>query len=952
MSTLGTRSVASTYNTSTESVSDHSYAHAVNKLTGVSHIGQRETPEDNGHLPVDNNITINHNHDPAVSATSVKTDSESLRRETPKYRGVYIEGKLQGIDVTYTVDTGATCTIVSDRIFEKIPAEIRPVLHKPKLEHVLSSADGKAMQFWGKAEVKLELGLLQLNHRVSVASIEDEVLLGADVLMQTGIPADILLSEGVMHLGGIAIPLKQVSSQSAVCKVTSVDDYVIPGMSEAILDVFVERNDDEHGPMLLEPYQTDERQLELLVGPTLVDPDVCCTVKIRVLNPSVDPITIHHDEVVAQAECVSSEIQVLLDQECESELDNFSSTRRIRLCKQTETTDTARTVDASQLGVSHFSIPEHLHQLFVAATENRDDVETESIRSMLVTFADTFSRDGNDLGLTHLAEHEIITESVRPIKQPPRRTPIAFQGEEQDAIMKLYAQGTIRPSTSPWASPLVLVRKKNGKVRPCVDYRRVNAVTTRDAFPIPRVQDCLDAVSGAKIFSTLDITSAYHQIPVKKEDIPKTAFCSKYGLWEFVTMPFGLCNATATFQRMLEVALQGLQWTSCLIYLDDVIIFGEDFSTHLQRLQSVLSRLTEAKLKLSPSKCYLFQQEVTFLGHVLSEQGIMPNPDNVSKIVHWPTPSNVSEVRTILGMGSYYRRFIKNYAEVVRPLTELTKKGKTFCWDEKCKQSIEQLKRVLTSPKIMAYPTDDGAYILDTDACGSSIGAVLSQIQGGEERVVAYGSKTMSKSERNYCVTDRELLAIKHFVEYYKHYLLGRRFVVRSDHQALKWLFTLKEPKDRVARWIEILSAYSFEIEYRPGVKHGNADTLSRCPNPRDCQCPISSNVTTLKCGPCGKCRKRSMDMQSQLFSYPNTTQSNNSEKCRSARVRAKTHVATYSKFTTIMLFVYACLVCTRRQLEQGGTSYHAHIGVALNEWFSVQFLRQSNESVEEVAAD
>ena len=259
-------------------------------------------------------------------------------------------------------------------------------------------------------------------------------------------------------------------------------------------------------------------------------------------------------------------------------------------------------------------LPNHLVSLFKSATESTQNTsEKDAIKDTLIEFAGAVSSDEHDLGLTHLTEHAIDTGNSRPLKQPPRRTPIAFQGEEQKATLKLQKQGAIRPSTSPWASPLVLVRKKNG-----VDYRRVNSVTTKDAFPIPRVQDCLDAVSGAVIFFILDNTSAYHQIPVKMEDIGKTAFCSKYGLWEFVTMPFGLiCNAIATFQCTLELSLSGLQWTTCPVYLDDVILFGHDFDSHMTKLKAVLDRILKAYLKLGPDKCHLFKEYVSFLGHII-----------------------------------------------------------------------------------------------------------------------------------------------------------------------------------------------------------------------------------------------------------------------------------------------------------------------------------------------
>ena len=219
--------------------------------------------------------------------------------------------------------------------------------------------------------------------------------------------------------------------------------------------------------------------------------------------------------------------------------------------------------------------------------------------------------------------------------------PLAFAGEDQAALQKLQDQGSVRPSSSPWAAPLVLVRKKDGSVRPYVDFRRLNLTTRKDSFPIPRTQDCLDALEGANVFSTLDITSAYNQI--REQDIPKTAFISKYGLFEFTTMPFGLCNSAATFQRLMEVALNGLQWVTCLIYLDDVIIFSASFDDHLVQLSDVLARIADAGLKLKPRKCHFFEGEVAFLGHLVSSNGVLPHPDNIKKLVVWPAPTNVTE---------------------------------------------------------------------------------------------------------------------------------------------------------------------------------------------------------------------------------------------------------------------------------------------------------------------
>ena len=319
----------------------------------------------------------------------------------------------------------------------------------------------------------------------------------------------------------------------------------------------------------------------------------------------------------------------------------------------------------------------------------------------------------------------------------------------------------------------------------------------------------------------------------------------------------------------MELALAGLQWSTCVIYLDDVIVFGKTFEEHLARLAEVLGRFRSAGLKLKPEKCHFFQKEVKFLGYLVSAEGVKPHPDNIQKIVNWPTPEDATDIRAILGMGNYYRRFIRGFSEKVQPLVELTKQNVPFIWDKNCQSAFELLKKELTGAGLVAHPRDDGQFILDTDASAKTIGCVLSQVQDGKERVIAYGSRTLSRTEQNYCVTDRELLAVQYFMDYYRQYLIGQKFLVRTDHQAIRWLSSLKDPKDRTARWLEILSAYNFTIEYRPGKKHGNADSMSRrrC-DPADCQCPLldEEQEIILACGPCKKCLRRAETMDSGLI--------------------------------------------------------------------------------------
>ena len=637
--------------------------------------------------------------------------------------------------------------------------------------------------------------------------------------------ADLMLSEDTMILNGHRIPLEVKSSQ--IKKVVLSNDVDVPPMTESLISVSIMGGGRpfENAELLIEPLPRLAHEFSVVMASTLVYRAGSAMVNVRAMNPFPNPIKLRKNVVIAEASNIE-QIEVIAEQEDELETDNCLSVKRIKLREQHKTDQMSAPELTSDK--ESFKVPPHLELLFRETTEHfksATEDETQILADLFKKYSDVFSKSDTDLGQTTLTEHVIETGGAVPIKQAPRKVPLAFAGEDQIAIEKLKKQGTIRESTSPWASPLVFVRKKNGQVRPCVDYRRLNAVTRKDAFPLPRTQDCLDCVAGAKLFSSMDITSGYNQIPVREEDIPKTAFVSKYGLFEYLTMPFGLCNAPATFQRVMELALAGLQWKTCLVYLDDVLVFSDDFSTHVSRLSEVLSRIQKANLKLKPAKCHFLQDEVVFLGHVISSDGITPNPENLEKIANWPTPSTVKEVQSFLGMANYYRRFVHNYSEWAKPLTHLIKKAVPFDWTDTCQDAFDKLKSALMNPPVMAHPTDDGLYILDTDACADSIGSVLSQIQtDGTERVIAYGSKTLSKTEKNYCVTDRELLAIRYFTEYYRCYLLGRKFLVRSDHQALKWLLSMKDPRHRIARWIEHLSQFDCTIEYRAGSKHSNAD--------------------------------------------------------------------------------------------------------------------------------
>lgn len=256
---------------------------------------------------------------------------------------------------------------------------------------------------------------------------------------------------------------------------------------------------------------------------------------------------------------------------------------------------------------------------------------------------------------------------------------------------------------------------------------------------------------------------------LKEEDIPKSAFMCKYGHYEMTRMPFGLNSAASTFQRTMELALQGLQWITSLIYIDDIIVYGRNFDEHIARVEEVLERIKIAGLKLKPNKSNMFQTSVVFIGHVVSKEGVKPNPANIAKVVDWPQPKTAKQIRQFVALGSYYRRFIKDYASMVKPMVELTKKGKHFNWDETCDSSFQAVKKALIRADVMGYPLNEaGEFILDVDASDLGIGAVLHQVQGDRERVIAYASRAMNRAERNYCITEKELLAVRFFIEHFR----------------------------------------------------------------------------------------------------------------------------------------------------------------------------------------
>ena len=425
-------------------------------------------------------------------------------------------------------------------------------------------------------------------------------------------------------------------------------------------------------------------------------------------------------------------------------------------------------------------------------------------------------------------KHSIALIDKTPIRESVRR--IAHNEEEflREHLKELEEEGFIETSVSPYAAPIIIVPKKSGGFRLCIDYRRLNEKTIKEQYPIPRIDETFDSIAGSVIFSTLDLQSGYWQVSMDEKDRKLTAFITKFGLFQWKVMPFGLTNAPATFQRLMDAVLRGLKWECCLVYLDDIIIYSQGFEEHLAHLEKVFNRLAIANLKVNSKKCKFATSELIYLGHVVSRDGIRPDPAKVEAVLKMKTPKDISEVRTLIGLFSYYRKFIKDFSHIAEPLIRLTRKNIPFVWGEGQERAFKILIEKLVSEPILAYPDFKKPFILQTDASSFAVGAVLAQVQKGKERVIAYASQMLNKSQQNYSVTVKEAFAIHWATSYFRPYLLGREFVIQTDHKALECLTTKTPNNSKLARWAIALQDFRMRLQYRKGSQNSNADAMSR----------------------------------------------------------------------------------------------------------------------------
>lgn len=457
--------------------------------------------------------------------------------------------------------------------------------------------------------------------------------------------------------------------------------------------------------------------------------------------------------------------------------------------------------------------------------------EKQSIERICTKYSDIFFLPGDKLETTNICEQSIkLKNNINPIYTKPYRLPQALKTEVNKQITKMLKDDIIEESTSEWSSPILLVPKKSEsdqKWRLVIDFRKLNENIVDDKFPLPNINDILDSLSGSIYFTHLDLQQGYYQVKLAPESRKYTAFSTSTGHYQLKRLPMGLKTSCSAFSRVMSIAMSGLAFEKCFIYLDDLIIFGRSLTVHNQNLIDVFERLRKVNLKLNPIKCQFLKKEILYLGHLVSADGISPDPEKTKVLEKFPIPQNTDEVRRFVAFCNYYRKFVPSFATITMPLNNLLKKNVPFVWTSECQNAFDFLKTSLMSAPILEYPdfSETNKFILQTDASDLAIGSVLCN---SNLKPVAYASRPLNKAERNYPVIQKELTAIVWAVKYFRPYLFGRTFTIMTDHKPLIYLFGMKDPSSRLIKYRLVLEEYDFEILYVKGKDNVVADALSR----------------------------------------------------------------------------------------------------------------------------
>jgi hypothetical protein len=750
--------------------------------------------------------------------------------------------EINGAKVSAVVDTAAQVTMINPELLSQM--KVKPFLDEQI--QINNAQKDSGMMGQVARRIDLRVGKYTYNWDAVVAPITDKCILGLDFLKAQHCSLD--LEDNTLRIGKEAVPCSLVRNSAgteyqASRVLVNRRTRIPPNRMKIVMGKLTSPADAD---FVIQPVCNCQNYF---MATCLVKGN-SGLVPFMVINDTEHFITLTRDQHIGNA----VEVDTVVETDTSSTSMPTLTVRTSKVAPEDE--NSSEVMEELQLQAK--KVPEHLQDLYKRSIVNLSAWKSVQVAEILIEFEDVFSKHDLDLGHFNEIQHRINTGTAPAIKSRSRRTPLGFQAEEEKTLLGMLEARVVQESNSDWSAAPVLVRKRDGKVRYCLDFRPLNNVTIKDAFPLPLIEECIDTLCGAEYFSTLDMSSGYWQISIAPEDRHKTAFSTKYGLYEHIRMGFGLCNAPATFQRVMNLVLRGMTWKEVLAYLDDVIVLGKSFEDMLQSLRKTFLRFRKYNLKLKPRKCSLFQEEVDFLGRTVDKDGVRVTQEKIQAVRDWPVPTSRTELESFLGYINYHRDFIRGLAGIASPLYAMTGPRAEFLWGEVHQEAFDKLKQAMVTPPVLAFPDPNGRFILDTDASDTAVGAQLSQIQDGCERPIAYASNALTPEQKRKCTTSKELLAVVTFTRQFRHYLLGRRFTVRTDHSSLVWLMRFKHIQGQLARWLEELSQFDMEIEHRPGKKHNNADGLSRIPDRlAPCNCyEAGKDLESLPCKGCAACTR------------------------------------------------------------------------------------------------
>ena len=684
------------------------------------------------------------------------------------------------------IDTGASVSIVSER-------SLTSKFHAQKILPAsisLKTVSGQHLQVLGKIFLKLKVGNSLVSHWFHVVKgISNSFILGFDFISGNNVQLNFTPRENFMRIGHSRVRL--TSAELVRSFVRLQHDVVLPAQTcnlvKGICKKALLSNDEEQNIGTVSQIATGfiAKEPGLMVANSLVRINNHKAIPLLIVNQTGKSIRLRKGNVIGLFNGVSDE--------------------------------TIATIDSIAVGEREGG------ELSIPGTEQGP------LNQLLHEHSDLFAESDMELGRTNVIKMGIDTGNESPIAVKPYRVPFNKRKVIDEQVDKMLEAGIIQPCQSPWQSPVVLISKKDGTKRFCVDYRKLNDKTTKNSWPLPHIDDILAVLGKSKFFSSLDLKSGYWQVELDSEaDKMKTAFACHRGLFCFNVMPFGLCNAPSVFSELMNRVVGDLPFV--LAYLDDVIIFSESKSEHIEHIRIVLDRLKDANLKLKKAKCSFFKEQINYLGHIVSKDGILPDKEKVSVIQNLKTPTCVRDVRSFVGVTNFYRKFIPNYSKIASPLLDLTGKHASFQWSDGCQKSFDELKGALTSPPVLAFPDMSKPFILYCDASDTTFGAVLTQKFNENERPIQYMSQRLSTTQRKWPILQKEAFAIYCAIEKFRHYLQGSKFTIMTDHRPLEFLFSAEIKNPMVQRWALKISSMGPDIKYLPGKQNVQADFLSRLP--------------------------------------------------------------------------------------------------------------------------